>query len=49
MTLNGLALTRLGLGDRRGAAAAFRESLRLDPEQPDVARKLAEIGGGGRS
>ena len=31
------ALTRLELGDRAGAAAAFRESLRLDPNQPDVA------------
>jgi arylsulfatase A-like enzyme/cytochrome c-type biogenesis protein CcmH/NrfG len=45
MALNGLALTRLGLGDRPGAVQAFRESLRLDPEQPDVARTLAEIGG----
>jgi choline-sulfatase len=45
MALNGLALTRMGLGDRKGAADAFRESLRLDPKQPDVARTLAEIGG----
>jgi tetratricopeptide (TPR) repeat protein len=45
MALNGLALTRLSLGDRRGAAEAFRESLRLDPKQPGVARTLAEIGG----
>lgn len=45
MALNGLALTRLNLGDRAGAARAFRESLRLDPKQPDVARTLAEIGG----
>ncbi|HVR70328.1 MAG TPA: sulfatase-like hydrolase/transferase [Vicinamibacteria bacterium] len=44
MTLNGLALTRLALGDRKGAAGSFRESLRLDPEQPDVRRTLAEIG-----
>jgi arylsulfatase A-like enzyme/cytochrome c-type biogenesis protein CcmH/NrfG len=49
MALNGLALTRLGLGDRKGAVRAFRESLRLDPKQPDVARTLAEIEGGGRS
>jgi arylsulfatase A-like enzyme/cytochrome c-type biogenesis protein CcmH/NrfG len=49
MALNGLALTRLGLGDRAGAAQAFRESLKLDPEQPDVARTLAEIGKAGRS
>jgi arylsulfatase A-like enzyme/cytochrome c-type biogenesis protein CcmH/NrfG len=45
MALNGLALTRLNLGDRAGAARAFRESLRLDPKQPDVVRTLAEIGG----
>jgi arylsulfatase A-like enzyme/cytochrome c-type biogenesis protein CcmH/NrfG len=45
MALNGLALTRLNLGDRAGAARAFRESLRIDPKQPDVARTLAEIGG----
>jgi arylsulfatase A-like enzyme/Tfp pilus assembly protein PilF len=49
MALNGLALTRLGLGDREGAARAFRESLKLDPKQPDVARTLAEIEGSGRS
>ncbi|HSD25853.1 MAG TPA: sulfatase-like hydrolase/transferase, partial [Vicinamibacteria bacterium] len=49
MALNGLALTRLELGDRKGAEQAFRESLKLDPKQPDVARTLAEIGNGGRS
>jgi cytochrome c-type biogenesis protein CcmH/NrfG len=46
MTLNGLALTRMAVGDRKGAAEAFRESLRLDPKQPDVARTLAEIARG---
>ena len=45
MALNGLALTRIELGDRRGAAAAFRESLRLDPDQPDVGRRLRSLGG----
>jgi arylsulfatase A-like enzyme/cytochrome c-type biogenesis protein CcmH/NrfG len=45
MALNGLALTRLALGDRSGAAQAFRESLKLDPQQPDVARTLKEMGG----
>jgi len=45
MALNGLALTRLALGDRTGAAAAFRESLKVDPQQPDVARTLKEITG----
>jgi arylsulfatase A-like enzyme/cytochrome c-type biogenesis protein CcmH/NrfG len=49
MALNGLALTRLNLGDRTGAAQAFRESLKLDPKQPDVARTLAQIGAGGPS
>jgi cytochrome c-type biogenesis protein CcmH/NrfG len=47
MALNGLALTRMALGDRTGAAQAFRESLRVDPDQPDVTRTLAEIGRGG--
>jgi tetratricopeptide (TPR) repeat protein len=44
VALNGLGLTRLELGDRPGAAAAFRESLRLDANQPDVADKLRELG-----
>jgi choline-sulfatase len=44
MALNGLGLTRLALGDRKAAAAAFRESLRLDPAQADVARTLQELG-----
>jgi tetratricopeptide (TPR) repeat protein len=43
MALNGLGLTRLALGDRTGAAAAFRQSLRLDPKQPEVARTLSEL------
>jgi cytochrome c-type biogenesis protein CcmH/NrfG len=43
MALNGLGLTRLAVGDRRGAASAFGESLRLDPDQPDVARTLREL------
>ena len=45
MALNGLALAKLALGDRPGAAAAFGESLRIDPKQPDVARTLKEITG----
>jgi choline-sulfatase len=43
IALNGLGLTRLATGDRTGAAAAFRESLRLDPKQADVSRTLAEL------
>ena len=45
MALNGLALTRMAVGDRKGAAEAFRESLRLDPKQPDVSRVLSDLGG----
>ncbi len=44
MALNGLGLTRQALGDSKGAAEAFRESLRLDPRQPDVAQALQELG-----
>src|SRR5262249_7268615 len=46
MALTGMGLTRLALGDRAGAAAALSESLRLDPNQPDVARTLDEIRAG---
>jgi arylsulfatase A-like enzyme/Tfp pilus assembly protein PilF len=45
MALNGLGLTRLELGDRKGAAEAFRESLKLDPRQPDITQALANLGG----
>ncbi len=45
MALNGLGLTRLALGDRAGAAEAFRQSLRLDPRQPDIAQALADLRG----
>ena len=47
MLLNGMALARLEVGDRAGAAASFRESLRLDPHQPDVAKALSDLGGPG--
>jgi choline-sulfatase len=49
MVLNGLGLTRLAVGDRRGAAAAFRESLRLDPTQAEIADTLAKVRRGGAS
>ena len=49
MVLNGLGLTRLAVGDRVGAAAAFRESLRLDPTQSEIAQTLAEVRRGGAS
>jgi Tfp pilus assembly protein PilF len=47
MALNGLGLTRLAVGDAAGAEAAFRQSLRLDPNQPEVAKTLAEVRRGG--
>jgi arylsulfatase A-like enzyme/Tfp pilus assembly protein PilF len=43
MALNGLGLTRLALGDKAGAGTAFRESLRVDPSQRDIAQTLADI------
>jgi arylsulfatase A-like enzyme/tetratricopeptide (TPR) repeat protein len=43
IVLNGLGLTRRAVGDTAGAAAAFRQSLRLDPNQPDIARTLSEL------
>jgi Flp pilus assembly protein TadD len=39
------ALARLCLGDRAGAAHDLRRSLALDPNQPEIARALAQIGG----
>jgi len=44
MALNGMGLTLLSMGERTKAAAAFRQSLKLDPKQPDIAGKLAELG-----
>jgi choline-sulfatase len=49
MALNGLGLTRLAVGDTAGAEAAFRKSLRLDPNQPDIARTLADVRRSGAS
>ena len=46
MALNGLGLTRLELGDRSGARAAFQESLAIDPRQPDVTKALADLRAG---
>jgi predicted TPR repeat methyltransferase len=47
MALNGLGLSRLATGDRAGAAVAFRESLRVDPKQEAIARRLADLRTGG--
>jgi choline-sulfatase len=46
MALNGLGLARLAVGDKARAGAAFRESLRIDPSQPDIARRLSELRSG---
>jgi choline-sulfatase len=46
IALNGLGLTRLELGDRTGARAAFQESLGIDSHQPDVTKALADLRGG---
>jgi predicted Zn-dependent protease len=40
---NGLASAKMQSGDRRGAADALRESLRLEPNQADIARTLAGL------
>jgi cytochrome c-type biogenesis protein CcmH/NrfG len=48
MALNGLGLTRLAVGDGAGAAAAFRESLRLDPAQAEVRKTLEDLRSRGR-
>ncbi len=40
-----VGVARLCLGDEAGAAAALRRSLALDPDQPELRRQLAELGG----
>lgn len=42
---NDLAAGYQGLGRTQDARAALQRSLRLDPNQPEVSRRLAEIGG----
>ena len=49
MALNGLGLTRLAVGDSAGAEAALRQSLRLDPNQAEIVRALADVRRGGAS
>ncbi|MEW6337214.1 MAG: alkaline phosphatase family protein [Acidobacteriota bacterium] len=39
-----LGTARLALGDRAGARAALAESLRLDPNQPEVRRQFEALG-----
>ena len=43
MALNGMAFTKLQLGDAAGAADAFKRSLKLDADQPEVAQALREL------
>jgi len=43
--LNGLGFARLEIGNTRGAAAALRQSLRLKPDQANVAAMLQQIEG----
>jgi arylsulfatase A-like enzyme/Tfp pilus assembly protein PilF len=44
VVLNGLGFSRLEAGDTQGAIEALRRSLRLKPDQPNVAAVLREIG-----
>jgi len=37
-------LARLCIGDREGAVAAFRRSLEIDPDQPEIRRALGQVG-----
>jgi cytochrome c-type biogenesis protein CcmH/NrfG len=40
LVLNGLGFAKLQNGDASGAADAFRRSLRLDPNQPEITAAL---------
>ena len=46
IALTGLGMTRLQLGDEAGAAAALRQSLALDPNQPQAAETLKKLRAG---
>jgi predicted AlkP superfamily phosphohydrolase/phosphomutase/Flp pilus assembly protein TadD len=41
---NSVGLARLCIGDGEGAARAFRRSLKIDPDQPEIRRALGQIG-----
>jgi tetratricopeptide (TPR) repeat protein len=41
-----VGLARLCIGDGEGAAQAFRQSLKIDPKQPEIRRALGQIGDG---
>jgi Tfp pilus assembly protein PilF len=45
---NSVGLARLCIGDGEGAARAFRHSLEIDPDQPEIRRALGQIEGGPR-
>ncbi|HEY0512593.1 MAG TPA: alkaline phosphatase family protein [Thermoanaerobaculia bacterium] len=40
-----VGLARLCIGDGEGAARSFRQSLKIDPDQPEIRRALGQIGG----
>lgn len=45
LTHASLGMARLCLGDPKGAARDLRRSLAIDPEQPEIRRVVAELGG----
>jgi tetratricopeptide (TPR) repeat protein len=45
LTHASLGMARLCLGDPEGAARDLRRSLAIDPEQPEIRRAVAELGG----
>jgi tetratricopeptide (TPR) repeat protein len=44
IALNGLGLTRQAVGDLGGAATAFKQSLALDRDQPEIEKALRDLG-----
>jgi len=44
LAYNSVGLARLCIGDGEGAARAFRRSLQIDPDQPEIRRALGQIG-----
>jgi hypothetical protein len=40
-----VGLARLCIGDGEGAARSFKQSLAINPNQPEIRRALGQIGG----